>query len=76
MTDQPLYEQPALEEARLRRLLDAGRSLVALLDLEPILENLLAVAAELTGASYAAIGVLNPNRTGPERRGTGSSACL
>ena len=44
MTDQPLHEQPALEEARLRRLLDAGRSLVALLDLEPILENLLAVA--------------------------------
>ena len=42
VTDQPLDEQLALDEATLRRLLEAGRSLVALLDLEPILENLLA----------------------------------
>ena len=45
-----------LDEARLRRLLEAGRSLVAHLDLEGVLENLLAVATELTGARHAAIG--------------------
>jgi signal transduction histidine kinase len=65
--DRPLDEHLALDEATLRRLLEAGRSLVALLDLEPILADLLAVASELTGARYAAIGVLNPDRTGLER---------
>ena len=67
MTDRLLDEQLALDEATLRRLLEAGRSLVKLLDLEPILENLLGVARELTGARYAAIGVLNEQRSGLER---------
>ncbi len=62
-----LEEQPALHEAALRRLLEAGRSLVAHRDLEGILDHLLGVATELTGAQYAAIGVLNHQRTGLER---------
>jgi signal transduction histidine kinase len=54
--DRAIDELLALDEARLRRLLEAGRSLVARLDLEGVLENLLAVATELTGARHAAIG--------------------
>jgi signal transduction histidine kinase len=65
--DRAIDELLALDEARLRRLLEAGRSLVSHLDLEGVLENLLAVATELTGARYAAIGVLDPQRTGLER---------
>ena len=42
MTDRPIDELLALDEARLRRLLEAGRSLVDHLDLEGVLENLLA----------------------------------
>jgi signal transduction histidine kinase len=60
-------EQLALDEATLRRLLEAGRSLVKLLDLDRILDNLLGVATELTRARYAAIGVLNQERSGLER---------
>jgi signal transduction histidine kinase len=56
-----------LDEATLRRLLEAGRSLVAHLDLEGILDDLLGVATELTGAQYAAIHVLNPERGEIER---------
>ena len=67
MTDRLPDEQLALDEATLRRLLEAGRSLVKLLDLERILDNLLGVATELTGARYAAIGVLNEERSGLER---------
>jgi signal transduction histidine kinase len=62
-----------LDESKLRRLLEAGRSLVAHLDLEGILDELLGIATELTGARYAAIRVLNSERSGLERlmtRGT------
>ena len=43
----------------LRRLLDVGRSLITELDPEAVFERLLEVARELTGARYAAIGVLD-----------------
>ena len=56
-----------MEEARLRRLLDAGRSLVRELDPEVVLARLLDVARELTGARYAAIGVLDEDREALER---------
>jgi signal transduction histidine kinase len=56
-----------VDEARLRRLLDVGRSLVGALDLEVVLARLLEVARELTGARYAAIGVLDASRAGLER---------
>ena len=59
--------QPALDELRLRRLIDAGRNLIATLDLEAVLQQLLDVAREVTGARYAAVGVLDENRQELER---------
>jgi len=60
--------QPALDEPRLRRLIDAGRGLlVAKVDVDAVLQQLLDVARDVTGARYAAVGVL-------ERRGRSSSA--
>jgi signal transduction histidine kinase len=52
-----------LHEDRLRRLIDAGRGLVAELDLEVVLRRLLDVARELTGAGYAAVGILDTSKT-------------
>src|SRR5437763_13833727 len=52
-----------LDEDRLRRLIDAGRSLVAERELEDVFARLLDVARELTGARYGAIGVLDEQRT-------------
>jgi signal transduction histidine kinase len=51
---------------RLERLLDAGRALVAELDLDAVLDHLLGTAMEITGARYAAIGILDEDRTGLE----------
>jgi signal transduction histidine kinase len=51
-----------MDETRLRRLLDVGRSLIAELDPDAVLRRLLDVARELTGARYAAIGVLDERR--------------
>jgi signal transduction histidine kinase len=48
---------------RMRRLLDAGRALVAELDPQAVLDRTLAAAREVTGARYAALGVLNEQRT-------------
>ena len=56
-----------LDEPRLRRLIDVGRTLVSQLDLEAVLNELLEVARELTGARYAALGILDADRTGLER---------
>jgi signal transduction histidine kinase len=52
----------ALGQERLLRLLAVGRSLVAELDLEKVLHRVLGVARELTGAKYAALGVLDDRR--------------
>ncbi len=52
------------DESRLRRLLDAGRSLVAERELDSVFDRLLGVARDLTGARYAAIGVLDEARNG------------
>jgi signal transduction histidine kinase len=57
----------ALDEQRLLALLQVGRALVAELDLEKVLENVLEVAREVTGARYAALGVLDPRREHLER---------
>ena len=54
--------QPVLDEQRLRRLIDAGRTLIAKLDVEAVLQQLLDVAREVTGARYAAVGVLDESR--------------
>jgi signal transduction histidine kinase len=61
------YDSGALDEPRLRELIDVGRSLVAELDPEVIFREVLAVASELTGARYAALGVLDEQRQELER---------
>ena len=56
-----------LDEQRLRRLIEVGRSLVSERDLETLLTQVLDVARELTGARYAALGVLDESRQSLER---------
>ena len=51
-----------MDELRLRRLLDVGRAIMAELDPDAVLDRLLDLAQELTGARYAAIGVLDERR--------------
>ncbi|MGE5283140.1 MAG: GAF domain-containing protein [Chloroflexota bacterium] len=57
----------ALDELRLRELIDVGRTLVTELDPEVVFRRLLEVACELTGARYAALGVLDRDRHELER---------
>lgn len=56
-----------MDEHRLRRLIDVGRGLVSELDLEAVLHEVVSVARELTGARYAALGILDEERQGLER---------
>jgi len=51
-----------LDEARLRRLIEVGRSLVGESDPEAVIVDALDAARELTGARYAALGVLDSRR--------------
>lgn len=51
------------EELWIRRLLEVGRGLVSELDQDALLERILRTARELTGARYAALGILNDERT-------------
>ena len=55
------------QEERLRRLLEVGRALVSEFDLETVLKQVLEAARELTGARYAAVGVLDQSREQLER---------
>ena len=48
------------ESDRLRALLKASVALTSELSLEAVLQKILEVAAELTGAQYAALGVIDP----------------
>ena len=57
----------SLTDDTLRRLLDVGRSLVSELDPETVLNRILEEGREITGARYAALGVLNEQRTELER---------
>ncbi len=52
---------------QIRRLLDVGRALVAEHDTEAVLDRILSEAREITGARYAALGVLDESRTELER---------
>lgn len=52
------------EEDRSRRLIDVGTTLLSELDLESVLRSVVEAARELTGARYAALGVLD--RSGEE----------
>jgi len=56
-----------LDEDRLRRLIAVGRALVQQLDLEALLTQIADVAREVTGARYAAIGVLDEVRAELDR---------
>ena len=54
-------------EERFRRLIEIGSAILAELDLETVLSSVVEAAREITTAEYAALGVLNPDRTELER---------
>lgn len=54
-------------EARLRALLDAGMAITAELSLDALLQRLVEAAAAVTGARYAALGVIDARNGGLER---------
>jgi signal transduction histidine kinase len=56
-----------VEEDRFRRLIDVGSNLLSELDLEAVLRTVVEAARELTGARYAALGVLDRERRELER---------
>ena len=56
-----------LSEKELRKLLDVGRALVAELDVETVLRHVLETAREITGARYAALGILDERKEELER---------
>jgi signal transduction histidine kinase len=62
-----VHSEEPLDGDRLRRLVAAGRSLVSDLDLESVLNRVLDIAREVTGARYAALGVLDEQRNELER---------
>jgi signal transduction histidine kinase len=53
----------ASEELWIRRLLDVGRAVMSELDLAALLDRVLEAGREITGARYAALGILNEQRT-------------
>ncbi len=56
-----------LGERELSRLLEVGRVLVSNLELESVLQHVLETARELTGATYAALGILDEAKQALER---------
>jgi signal transduction histidine kinase len=54
-------------DARIRALVDAGISLTSELSLDGVLQKIVEAAADLTGARYAALGVIDRERRGLER---------
>ena len=55
------------EEFSIRRLLDVGRALTRELDQRALLDRVLETAREITGARYAALGILNDQHSGLEQ---------
>ena len=51
------------EELWIRRLLDVGRAVMTELNLGAVLDGVLQAGREITGARYAALGILNEQRT-------------
>jgi signal transduction histidine kinase len=51
------------EELWIRRLLEVGRAVMTDLDLGAVLDRVLQAGREITGARYAALGILNEERT-------------
>jgi signal transduction histidine kinase len=56
-----------LDEQRLRRLIDVGCGLLSQLEPEAVLDQVLETAREITGARYAALGILDRDRRELER---------
>jgi signal transduction histidine kinase len=52
----------ARDDHRLVRLIEVGRSLLSELDLDIVLDRVLETARDLTGARYAALGILDDRR--------------
>jgi signal transduction histidine kinase len=55
-------QRSRLSSELLERLVEVGRSLVAELDLPTVLDRVLEVAREITGARYAALGILDEEK--------------
>jgi signal transduction histidine kinase len=51
-----------LDQDRSQRLIEVGRGLLSELDLDAVLDRVLETARELTGARYAALGILDERR--------------
>ena len=60
-------EESTAQLDRLRMLVDAGIALSSELSLDAVLQRLTETAAELTGARYAALGVIGASGQGLER---------
>jgi signal transduction histidine kinase len=56
-----------MQDSVLRTLVELGNSVLEQSELEPVLERVIDAARELTGARYAALGVLDPRRERLER---------
>ena len=55
------------EDATIRELLHVAQRVLAEVDVEVVLDRVLDAARSLTGGRYAALGVLDAERTGLER---------
>lgn len=56
-----------LSRGQMERLLDVGQALVSDLDLESVLRRVIEAARDLTGARYAALGILDTEKRSLER---------
>ena len=65
--DPPSGPGVSLSDDDLAKLLEVGRTLVAELDVEAVLRRVLDTARELTGARYAALGILDEPKEELER---------
>ncbi len=56
-----------LQESQLQHLIELGPALVSEVDLDELLDRILETARSITGARYAALGILDPERRELER---------
>ena len=65
--EHPTWDARSVAELRIEAVLGIVRGLLSDLDLDLVLHRVVESAAELCGATYAALGVLNASRTSLER---------
>jgi signal transduction histidine kinase len=65
--ERPRWDALTLPDRHVEAVLGMVRSLLSDLDLDVVLHRVVESAAELCGATYSALGVLNPSRTTLER---------